>query len=99
MADLGLWVGSDGVFGDAALRRSQDRPRASPSMSAGTLLSRRRTQHQLEYSARIRRTAGSGYPLQIYVAGLQQCSARPMPSLALVPKEYNTASVPDGVIR
>ena len=28
MADPGLWVGSDGVFGDAALRRSQDRPRA-----------------------------------------------------------------------
>ena len=23
MADLGLWVGSDGVFGDTALRRSE----------------------------------------------------------------------------
>jgi len=27
MADPGLWVGSDGVFGDAAVRRSQGHPR------------------------------------------------------------------------
>jgi hypothetical protein len=31
MADLGLWVGSDGVFGDAALRRSLGAQTFSPA--------------------------------------------------------------------